>query len=140
MKPTGAQLEKARTFWSRKAALRKQPMHCGRCGTHLGTLAEQPDAPRQCAECRAWAADYRARKRSKVVAVEAGMLAKLERRVGNLEHYFARLSEVHSVAYNRGYRAGVRKHRASAEKAGYVAAMPEISLQEAAEISHEFTR
>ena len=128
------QLSKAQAFWAAKAKRRRTPGHCSRCG--------KPNANghAQCDECRAYAASYRARKRQKFATVDVATLEKLERRIGNLEHYWAHLAELGVMQYKRGYRAGVRKHRESAERASYFDALPHASAQELAEISHEFAR
>jgi hypothetical protein len=86
-------------------------------------------------------AEYRARRRSAdLPAVDKLCLADLRRRVANLEHYFAQLSTLQRAAWNRGYLTGRRLHRKSQERASYFNALPKISLQEAARISHEFGR
>lgn len=127
--------EKARAFWARKAALRKQPHRCARCAK------PNDNGHKQCDACRAYAADYRARKREKPVTVDGTALARLERRIGNLEHYFAQLSAEKRVAYNRGYVAGRRLHRKSAERASYFDALPHgTTAQELAEICHDHRR
>lgn len=133
--PGGKNFSKAQAFWQRKAALRKQPHRCTRC-------AKPHTGGGQCADCKAYAAEYRARKRAKgLLPVEPATVAALAKRVANLEHYFAKLSLLASVAYNRGYRAGVRKHRAASERAGYFNALPHgTTAQELAEISHEHRR
>lgn len=128
-------LAKKAAFLSRmaeKAELRKQPGHCVRCAKpHAGPA-------KQCPACLAYAAEYRAAKRTKPVTVDSSKLAALERRIGNLEHYFARLSEAQRVAYKRGYVAGRRLHRRAAERASYYDALPRATAQELAAISHEF--
>jgi hypothetical protein len=129
--PDGDYSPKALAFWARKAALRKQPHHCTRC-------AKPHEGGGQCPDCRAYAAEYRARKREKPVTVDSTALARLERRIGNLEHYFAQLSAEKRIAYNRGYCAGRRLHRKAQERASYFNALPEISRGELAEISHEY--
>ena len=132
--PGGKHSPKAQAFWARKAALRKQPHRCTRC-------AKPHDGGGQCAECKAYAAQYRARKRADgLPPVEPKTLAALEKRVANLEHYFAQLSTANRVAYNRGYIAGRRLHRKAAERASYFDAMPRASAQDLAEISHVYAR
>lgn len=119
-----------------KSALRKLPGHCCRCAKpHRGPA-------RQCPACTAYAAEYRAKKlaATRGVMVDSQHLTALERRIGNLEHYFARLSEVSRVSYKRGYVAGRRLHRAADERASYYGALPSATAQELAEISHEFRR
>jgi hypothetical protein len=126
---------KAVAFWARKAELRKQPHRCARCA--------KPNANghKQCNACRAYATEYRARKRvADFGTVDAKTVAALERRIANLEHYFASLSTAQRVAYNRGYVAGRRLHRKAAERASYFDAMPTATAQELAEISHEYRR
>lgn len=132
--PGGKHSPKAQAFWARKAALRKQPHRCTRCA--------KPNAngEKQCDACRAYAAEYRARKREKPVTVDRTALARLERRIGNLEHYFAQLSAEKRVAYNRGYCAGRRLHRKAAERASYFDAMPRATPQDLREISHAYDR
>ncbi len=115
-----------------KNALRKLPGRCTRCAK------PNANAKKQCPACLAYAAEYRAAKRTKPVTVDSSQLAALERRVGNLEHYFARLSEAQRVAYKRGYVAGRRLHRRAAERASYFEALPRASAQELAALSHEF--
>ena len=134
VKLSESQLVKARAFWAAKAERRKSPHHCSRCAK------PNNNGHRQCDECRAYSAAYRARKNANPVSVDASALAHLERRVGNLEHYFARMSEVQKVAYKRGYSAGRRLHRESAERASYFDALPTASAQELASISHEYAR
>ena len=72
--------------------------------------------------------------------VDGSRLAALERRIGNLEHYFARLSAVQLVAYKKGYVAGRRLHRRSVERASYFDALPRATAQELAALSHKFRR
>ena len=128
------QLAKAQAFWAAKAERRRTPGRCGRCGK------KNTNGHGQCDECRAWFADYRARKRQKLITVEVAMIEKLERRIANLEHYWAHVSRLGYVQYKRGYRAGQRIHRKSAERASYFDAMPHATAQELAKISHEFAR
>lgn len=132
--PHGKHSPKALAFWAAKAALRKQPLRCTRCAK------PNTNGEKQCDACRAYAAEYRARKREKPVTVDSTALARLERRIGNLEHYFAQLSAEKRVAYNRGYCAGRRLHRKSAERASYFDAMPQASAQDLREISHAYAR
>lgn len=133
--PGGKNSPKAQAFWQRKAALRKQPHRCTRC-------AKPHEGGGQCAACRAYAAEYRARKRAAgLPAVEPATIADLTKRIANLEHYFARLSTQERVAYNRGYCAGRRLHRKATERASYYNHLPHgTSAQELAEISHEHRR
>ena len=122
-------LTKAQAFWSRKADLRKQPGHCGRCG--------KPNANglRTCDKCRSWMAQYRAGKRDAAApTANAAAHFALCRRVANLEHYFARLSEVQRVAYNRGFCAGRRLHRKAQERATYFEALPTPTAQDLREL------
>ena len=130
----GKHSPKALAFWALKSEARKRPHVCARCA--------KPNANghRQCDACRDYSAQYRARKRIKPVTVDAIALAKLERRIGNLEHYFAQLSTENRVSYNRGYCAGRRLHRKSAERASYFAALPTASHEELAQISHEYQK
>lgn len=114
---------KAIAFWARKAALRKQPFRCSRCAKPIKAQHGT------CQACRDWMRDYKLRKRP-AVTVDAAALANIERRLGNVEHYFARLSEIARVAYRRGYCAGRRLHRAAQERASYFDALPQISRQE----------
>lgn len=132
--PDAKHSPKALAFWARKAALRKQPHRCTRCAK------PNYNGKKQCDDCRAYAAEYRARKREKPVTVDTAALAQLERRIGNLEHYFARLSAEKRVAYNRGYCAGRRLRRKSAERASYFAALPHAEAQDLREMSHAYAR
>lgn len=132
--PGGKHSPKAIAFWARKTELRKQPGRCPRC-------AKPHTGEGQCPACRAYAAAYRAKKRNAdLPPVEARSVVALEKRVANLEHYFARLSAAQTVAYKRGYCAGRRLHRKSAERARYFDAMPRATAQDLAEISHAYAR
>jgi len=132
--PGGKHSPKAVAFWQRKAALRKEAHRCSRCAK------TNANGFRQCDRCREYAAELRASKRSKPVAVDSGALAAIERRVGNLEHYFAKLSEMQRAAYRQGYCAGRRLHRKSVERASYHDAMPRASGQDLREMSHAYDR
>lgn len=126
--------EKAVKFWASKAELRKQPHRCNRC-------AKPHEGGGQCPACKAYAAEYRARKRSAgLPVVEPATIAALEKRVANLENYFANLSTLRRVEYKRGYVAGRRLHRKAQARASYFSAMPTASMQELAQISHEYAR
>jgi hypothetical protein len=133
--PDGDKFTKARAFWARKELLRKSPHHCGRCAKpHIGE-------GKQCPACKAYAVKYRAKRRNAdMPAVEPKTIAALEKRIANLEHYFARLSTQGRVEYKKGYCAGRRLHRKSAERARYYDAMPRAAAQELAQISHEYAR
>ena len=133
--PGGKHSPKARAFWARKEALRKQPNRCTRCAKpYVGKK-------KQCPTCLEWAAQYRARKRiEEHGAIDAKAFVALEKRVANLEHYFARLSTLSRVEYKRGYCAGRRLHRKAQDRTSYYAAMPQASAQELAELSHEYRR
>lgn len=124
---------KAVAFWRRKEELRRQPGRCCRCG--------KPNANgnRQCDACREYAAKYRARKRFQKhgVMVDSMALADIERRLSNVEHYFARLSELQRASYNRGYCAGRRLRITAQERASYFDAMPRMSAQELRTISNQ---
>ena len=126
--------EKALKFWADKAPRRKMPHHCNRCGKpHRGGG--------QCPACKTYAAKYRARKRAALMPqVEPKTIASLEKRVANLENYFANLSTLRRMEYKRGYCAGRRLHRKAQERASYFDALPTASRQELAEISHEYAR
>ena len=130
---------KAVAFWSRKEALRKQPGRCCRCGK------PNSNGKRQCPACAAYAAEYRARKRTTAhgVLIDSRALAALEKRVANLEHYFARLSTVGRVEYKRGYCTGRRIHRKAAERESYREAMEAsggIDHETLEQISHAYAR
>ena len=136
---TPAQHAKASAFWSRKAAIRKTAGHCCRCGKPHNT------GKRQCAQCAAYAAEYRARKRTQAhgVMIDSRALASLEKRVANLEHYFARLSTAGRVEFNRGYCAGRRLHRKAAEAQSYRAAMEArgaVGIEDLQQFSHAYAR
>lgn len=128
---------KAQAFWARKAELRKSPMHCGRCAQPHDRAAT---GQAQCPACRAYAAEYRAEKRQSVVTIDRTELGRLERRVANLEHYFARLSTAQTVAYKRGYVAGRRLHRKASEAQSYRGAMPTPAAEDLRAMSHAYTR
>jgi hypothetical protein len=72
--------------------------------------------------------------------VEPKTIAALEKRVANLENYFANLSTLRRVEYKRGYVAGRRLHRKAQERASYYDAMPHASAQDLREISHAYDR
>lgn len=118
---------KAVAFWQRKAELRKQPHRCTRCAK------PNNNGHKQCDKCRAWSAQYRERKvaEKRGVVVDRAALEKLERRIGNLEHYWAHVSQLGYVQYKRGYRAGQRIHRAASERASYFNALTAHSYAEA---------
>lgn len=134
--PGGKHSPKALAFWKRKAALRKEPGRCTRCAK------PNNNGHKQCDKCREWAAQYRARKvaEKRGVLVDRTTLEALERRIGNLEHYWAHVSLLGYVQYKRGYRAGQRIHKSAQERASYFDAFPRATAQELAEISHEFSR
>jgi hypothetical protein len=125
-------LAKARAFWAAKAARRKSPFNCGRCGNILLFRAhpESDGAGRMCPKCRAWMADYRRRKREKPVTVDAGALAALETRIAKVEHNLAMMQLASRVAYKQGYAVCECKHRRNTRR--YADALPTISAQEAA--------
>jgi hypothetical protein len=93
-------LAKARAFWAAKAARRKSPFNCGRCGNILLFRAhpESDGAGRMCPKCCAWMANYRRRKREKPVTVDAGALAALETRIAKAEHNLAMMQLASRVA------------------------------------------
>ena len=129
------QLAKAAAFWDRKQSNRRKPGHCGGCGK------PSDNGQRTCTKCRERGAKLRDRKRvEEHGATDAKTVAALEKRVANLEHYFARISTLAKVEYNRGYCAGRRLHRKAQERASYHDAMPRATAQELAEISHAYAR
>ena len=99
----GPAFDKARTFWARQQATRKQPGNCGRCG--------KPSKTRTCTACRAWHRQNKAAKHAIPATVAVPTLTALLRRVGSLEIAVANLQLRQGIAYRRGYDAGQRNRR-----------------------------
>jgi hypothetical protein len=109
--------------------LRKLPGHCGSCGKpHVGEY-------RLCDKCRA----RTARHKQKVEAFAAlqRRLVLLEMKVERQANDIKRLQKKHDtarkVAYINGARAAKKKFDAPTPEM-----LPTISIQEAAQLSHEF--
>ena len=136
-----AQLAKAKAAWAIKAAARAIATNCCRCGKPHDRKAT---GHKQCPACLAYAAEYRRRKRvGEHGATDAKTVAALEKRVANLEHYFARLCTAERVAYNRGYVAGRRLHRRAAESQSYRDAMEargSVGFEDLQQLSHAYAR
>jgi hypothetical protein len=99
----GPAFDKARAFWERQAASRRQPGHCGRCG--------KPSETRTCPACREWHRANKAAKKAMPATVAVPTLAALLRRVGSMEIAVANLQLRQGEAYRRGYNAGQRNRR-----------------------------
>lgn len=127
---------KARERWHRQKALRESPGHC----SHCGRLHDGANGKRRCPKCVESQKKSRQKKSSAILEVGREELHRLERRIGAMENYVAKLRAFGRIEYNRGYVAGRRLHRRAVESAGYFGAMPRASVQELAQISHAYAR
>lgn len=88
---------------------RKLPGHCTRCGkAHKGEY-------KRCDICRSWQKRYRDRKtlnhKAQLFMSKLPQLDAIEKRIQSLEISVARLQLDKHIAYNQGYRAGVRREK-----------------------------
>jgi hypothetical protein len=130
---------KARAYHAKLAAIRKMPGNCGRCG--------KPNANgrKQCDNCRAYSAAYKAGKRI-VQAKEALnknpiLLTALIRRIESLEATVAKIDlwkEYTGTKVRTYNRRMAQLKRRKAEAVARYDAMPRMSMQELATMSHAY--
>lgn len=118
---------KAEAFWTRLTEKRKQPGNCCRCGKpHAGQY-------RQCDPCRVRVAALKAKRQMKEMTLAecVAMVKQCRREVSKLREIIKQMKRHYEYRRNKRWQAKRTLRK-------YADAYPQISKQEAAQISHAY--
>lgn len=131
IRPKQARNGRAEKFFINRMDLRGLPGHCRRCGReHEGKL-------RVCPACKQREKDLRKARSNKALNLSEcmAMVRQCRKEVTKLRDLIKKHMRTEHNAYQRGYKVG-RKEKAIAHRYGDT--VPEVSGEEAAQISHAF--